>query len=132
MRAVFALVLLFLVLGCVSGTETTTAISETGYTDLSAAEAKQLIDTQDVIIIDVSPFFDNGHIHGAVNYYIGSGALDEAMPTLDKSATYLIYCHADISAKAAAQQFVDYGFGNVYRLEGNYAAWVDAGFDVES
>jgi rhodanese-related sulfurtransferase len=27
---------------------------------------------------------------------------------------------------------VDAGFGKVYRLQGNFAAWVDAGYPVES
>jgi rhodanese-related sulfurtransferase len=32
---------------------------------------------------------------------------------------------------AGAQLMVDDGFNNVYRLEGNYGAWTDAGYTVE-
>ena len=56
-----------------------------GYMDVTAAEAKELIDNNpDLIILDVSPKYDDGHLPGAVNYYIGDGSLDDAIPTLDK------------------------------------------------
>ena len=149
MKMIYALAGLFallLVAGCVSTPETTTTTTiETtvtttmpttttiaaGYIDLSPEEAKELIETQDVIIIDVSPHYANGHIPGAVSYYLGDGSLDQAISSLDKDATYLVYCHIDSVAIAGAQRLVDAGFTTVYRLEGNYAAWVDAGYDVE-
>jgi rhodanese-related sulfurtransferase len=62
---------------------------------------------------------------------IGDGSLDNAIPTLDKNATYLVYCHVDSVAIQGAQKLVDAGFHNVYRLEGNYGAWVDAGYPIE-
>ena len=91
----------------------------TGYIDLSPAEALELINQNpDVIIIDVSPFYDDGHLPGAVHYYLGDGSLDAAIPTLDKNATYLVYCHVDSVAIGGAQALVDAGFTDVYRLEG--------------
>jgi rhodanese-related sulfurtransferase len=104
-----------------------------GYIDVTPAEAKELIDgNPDLIIIDVSPNYAQGHLPGAINYYLGDGSLDEAIPTLDKSKEYLIYCHVDSVAIRGAQKLVDAGFETVYRLEGNYRAWVDAGYPVES
>jgi len=102
------------------------------YTDVSAVEAKALIDkTPDIIIIDISPVYAKGHLPGAVNYPIGDGSLDRAITTLDKNRTYLVYCHADSVAIRGAQKLVDAGFTKVYRLVGNYTAWVDAGYPVE-
>ena len=102
------------------------------YIDVTPAEAQQLIaDNPDLIIIDVSPHYAEGHLPGAVSYYLGDGSLDRAIPTLDKNATYLVYCHVDSVAIQGAQKLIDAGFTNVYRLEGNYAAWVDAGYPVE-
>ena len=102
------------------------------YMDVNADEAAELIEENpDLIVIDVSPNYDQGHIPGAVNYYIGDGSLEAAIPTLDKNADYLVYCHVDSVSIAGAQQLVDAGFENVYRLEGNYQAWVDAGYPVE-
>ncbi len=132
-------VLLGALLGCTTNETTTPAMTDGttappagSYTDLTPAQAKELIDNNpDVIIIDVSPDYDNGHLPGAVNYYLGDGSLDEAIPMLDKDATYLVYCHVDSVAIAGAQKLVDAGFTNVYRLEGNYSAWVDAGYPIE-
>jgi len=102
-----------------------------GYVDISASEAKDMIETNsDLVVIDVSPRYSQGHIPGAVNYYVGDGSLDAAIPSLDKTKDYLVYCHVDSAAIAGAQKLVDAGFMNVYRLEGNYQAWVDAGYPV--
>jgi rhodanese-related sulfurtransferase len=102
------------------------------YTDLTPALAKQLIDTTpDLTIIDVSPHYDEGHLPGAVHYYLGDNSLANAIPTLDKNAPYLVYCHVDSASISGAQALVDAGFTRVYRLAGNYSAWLDAGYPVE-
>ena len=104
--------------------------SQNTYMDVSAQEAKALIDENpEIIIIDVSPHYDNGHIPNAINYY-PSSALEEAIPNLDKEATYLVYCHADGPSRAGAQKLVDAGL-IVYRLESHYSGWVEAGYEVE-
>ena len=116
-----------LISGCADQEE-----GQTGYVDVSAAEAKDLIDNNtDLVIIDVSPNYDNGHIPGAINYYVGDGSLDDAIPTLDKNKKYLVYCHVDSASISGAQKLIDAGFTTVYRLEGNYQAWVDAGYPIE-
>ena len=103
------------------------------YTDVSPQEAKGLIDRNpDLVTIDVSPFYAQGHIPGAVNYYVGDGSLDDAILTLDKNKKYLVYCHSDSASMEGAQKLIDAGFKHVYRLRGNYRAWVDAGYQVES
>ena len=103
-----------------------------GYTDVTAAEAKQLIDDNaGLVVIDVSPLWADGHLPGAVNHPVGDGSLDAAIPTLDPTAMYLVYCHADAPSILGAQKLVDAGFENVYRLEGNCSAWVGAGYAVE-
>jgi rhodanese-related sulfurtransferase len=102
------------------------------YMDISAVEAKELIDTNSNLqVIDVSPHYDEGHIPGAVHYYLGDGSLDDAIPTLNMSKDYLVYCHVDSAAISGAQKLVDAGFDPVYRLEGNYQAWIDAGYPIE-
>jgi len=101
------------------------------YMDVSPQEASDLIDENpDLIIIDVSTAWADGHIPGAVNYPWGDGSFEAAVPNWDEEDMYLIYCHGDAPAIAAAQHLVDNDFDNVYRLEGNYGAWVDAGYDI--
>lgn len=117
-------------------TSTNKALNSTsekiGYIDVSPQKASDLIKQMpDLVIIDVSPNYAKGHLPGAINYYVGDGSLDKAIPTLDKSLTYLVYCHVDSAAIAGAQKLVDAGFTKVYRLEGNYSGWVEAGFPIE-
>ena len=103
------------------------------YEDITAQEAKLMMYTNhDLIIIDVSPKYDEGHIPGSVNYYVGDGSLDAAIPTLDKEKDYLVYCHVDSASISGSQKLVNAGFNPVYRLEGNYQAWIDAGYDIET
>ena len=107
-------------------------VVEQPYTDISVQEARTLLEENpDIIIIDVSPNYDEGHLPGAINYYVGDGSLDEAIPTLDKESTYLVYCHFESASRAGAQKLTDAGFGNVYRLRGDYPAWVNAGYEIE-
>lgn len=113
-------------------TMTTSAPMTANYIDLSPMEAKALIDnTPGIIIIDVSPKYAEGHLPGAINYYAGDGSLDKAIPVLDKTKTYLVYCHVDSVSILGAQKLIDAGFTSVYRLAGNYAAWVAAGYAIE-
>jgi rhodanese-related sulfurtransferase len=143
MKHILILVLLLFVValsGCISesemGQDMDAEVIETpstvSYMDVTAAEAKALIDTKpDLIIIDVSPHYANGRLPGAVNYYLGDGSLDAAIPTLDKSKEYLVYCHVDSVSINGARKLINAGFTKVYRLDGNYAAWVAAGYEIE-
>ncbi|MDZ4170567.1 MAG: rhodanese-like domain-containing protein, partial [Methanobacteriaceae archaeon] len=85
--------------GCTTNTgnnTTTNQTMDTGYQDVNPAEAKELIDTTPgIVIIDVSPKYDEGHLPGAINYPVSDGSLDKAIPTLNKNDTYLVYCHVD-------------------------------------
>lgn len=103
-----------------------------GMMDVSAIEAKTLIDTTpDLVIIDVSPAFRKGHLPGAVNYPLGDGTLENTLPALDPKKPYLVYCHNDTAAIKGAQKLIAAGFSMVYRLKGNYQGWIDAGYTVE-
>ena len=105
------------------------------YMDIPPAEAYSLYenDTFDLIIDVVGlNIYSLGHLPGAVNYIWADGTLNETIPTLDKNLTYLVYCHTDPPSTASAQAMVNAGFLNVYRLEGNYKAWVDAGYPTET
>ena len=110
------------------------AWDKVSFVDIAAATVKSKIDAGDFkAIFDVSPAFTQGHLPGATNANASAGgtALSDLIDGMDKTKSYLVYCHGDAPAMAGAQLMEDAGFENVYRLEGNYGAWVDAGFDVE-
>jgi|GEM_PF-2336168 len=110
------------------------AWDEVSFVDIAADEVKSKIEAGDFeAIFDVSPHFSEGHLPGAMNANPSAGGTDLAqlIASFDKTNTYLVYCHADSPAMAGAQLMEDAGFKNVYRLEGNYGAWVNAGYIVE-
>jgi len=110
------------------------AWDQVSFIDIDASEAKSKMDGGDFeAIFDVSPVFNSGHLPGAINANAGGGgtALSILIDGMDKTKTYLVYCHSDGPAMAGAQLMEDAGFSKVYRLEGNFGAWVDAGYDVE-
>jgi rhodanese-related sulfurtransferase len=110
------------------------AWDDVSFIDIAASEAKSKIDAGDFeAIFDVSPHFNTSHIPGATNAKSSGGGTDlsELITGLDKTKTYLVYCHSDSPAMAGAQLMEDAGFKTVFRLEGNYGAWVDAGYGLE-
>ena len=110
------------------------AWDEVSFIDIAASVVKSKMDAGDFeAIFDVSPQFNTGHLPGATNAKASAGGTDlsELIESMDKTKTYLVYCHSDSPAMAGAQLMEDAGFENVYRLEGNFGAWVDAGYDVE-
>ena len=82
-----------------------------------------------LVIIDLSSAYDQGHLPMAISIPLDS--LDAMIPTLDKSRPYLVYCHTDDTSIAGATKLVNAGFSPVYRLNGNYASWVAAGYPAE-
>ena len=128
-----ALIIAVFAIGLVLPACTNQSTPPTGsYMDITPQQAKALIDENpDLVVIDVSPAYANGHLPGAVNYPVGDGSLDNAIPMLDKNGKYLVYCHTQSASVLGAQKLTDAGFETVYRLKGEYKAWVDAGYPIE-
>lgn len=110
------------------------AWNDISFVDISADEVNSKITAGDFeAIFDVSPKYIEGHLPGATNANASGGGTDLAdlIDGMDKTKTYLVYCHGNAPAMAGAQLMEDEGFKNVFRLEGNYGAWVDAGYTIE-
>ena len=105
------------------------------YMDIKPAEAYERWQNNEFdLIIDVVglDIYSLGHLPGAVNYVWADGTLRNKIPDLDPTWTYLVYCHSDPPSTDSAQTMVNAGFENVYRLEGNYIAWLSAGYPIET
>ncbi len=106
---------------------------QNSYKDVNAYQARNLMRLYpNLKIIDISGTYNMGHIPGSINLFIGDGSLDKALAELNKSDRYLIYYHADKTSKEAATKFLKAGFKRIYRLNGNYSSWVEAGFETAS
>ena len=91
------------------------------YTQITGAEAKQIMETeQGYIILDVrtQEEFDEGHIQGAIlipDYEIANAA--ESV-LLDKEQLILVYCRSGRRSKLAAEELVKLGYSNVKEFGG--------------
>jgi rhodanese-related sulfurtransferase len=104
--------------GCTSGGESK---MENSYEQITPAEAKAIMDTQDgYIILDVrtQEEFDEAHIDGAIlipDYEIA----DKAESVLkDKDQLILVYCRSGRRSKLAASELVSLGYTNVKEFGG--------------
>ena len=87
---------------------------------ISAAEAKTMMEDQEVIIVDVRTLaeYQEGHIEGALlipNESIGS---DPIALLDDKDAVILVYCRSGNRSAQAAQKLIKLGYKNVYDFGG--------------
>ena len=108
--------LIFIVIGALLMSACT---SESSYHKISAEDAKEMMETQDVVIVDVrtQEEYNEGYIENAIlipNESI-SGAPSE-LP--DKDAVILIYCRSGNRSKQAADKLVALGYTNIYDFGG--------------
>ncbi|MCL1855700.1 MAG: DUF1294 domain-containing protein [Clostridia bacterium] len=90
------------------------------YQKIPPVEAKELMQTGDVIILDVrtKPEFAESHINGAI-LIPDTEIIDEAPQLLpDKQQTILVYCRSGNRSKKAALALIELGYTNVYDLGG--------------
>ena len=95
--------------------------SSDGYQQITQEEAKEMMDTQEVIILDVreQDEYDSGHIPGAVLLPVGT--IDDttaAQVIPEKDSTVLVYCRSGNRSKTASAALADLGYTNIYELGG--------------
>ena len=117
MKRIFPLMLTMLLVltGC-GGTA-----AENTYQQITQEEAKNMMDTQEAIVLDVreQDEFDAGHIPVAVLLPVGTITKDTAaavIPELD--SVVLVYCRSGNRSKKASQALVDLGYTGIYEFGG--------------
>ena len=107
--------LLLLLAGCSGNT------ADSSYQQITQEEAKEMMDTQNVVILDVREQneYDGGHIPGAVLLPVGT--IDEAAAAdviPDKDSTVLVYCRSGNRSKTASSKLAELGYTNIYEFGG--------------
>ena len=110
------LIILLLFTGCGGN-----SVNENSYQQITQEAAKEMMDTQEVVILDVREQheYDSGHIPGAVLLPVGTITEDTAAAVIDELDTVvLVYCRSGNRSKTASQALTDLGYTNVYEFGG--------------
>ena len=107
--------LLLLLTGCGGNS------ADVSYQQITQEEAKEMMDSQEVIILDVREQgeYDSGHIPGAVLLPVGT--IDEttaAEVIPEKDSTVLVYCRSGNRSKTASSTLAELGYTNIYEFGG--------------
>ena len=113
---------LLMILTCwMTGCQTQT-VGQNSYQQISADEAKEMMDTQsDYLILDVreADEYQSGHIPGAVLFPVGSidaSSAEQIIPS--KDTLLLVYCRSGNRSKTAASALAELGYTQVYEFGG--------------
>ena len=100
--------------------------------DLSVTEFSGKVAEAGVITLDVRTpgEFAEGHIEGAQLIDFQSGNFENEISSLDKNATYAVYCRSGNRSGQAVKAMHDAGFHNVYNLNGGVIDWANAGLPL--
>ncbi len=102
--------------------------SASGVTNMNVSEFSKKITESGVVTLDVRTpdEFMTGHIEGAQNIDFQSGSFETQIQSLDKNATYAVYCRSGNRSGQAAKIMHEAGFHNVYNLDGGVIDWSSA------
>ncbi len=120
MKRILPLFLLLLLLTGCGGTASNDS-SDSSYQQISQEEAKDMMDSQDIIILDVreQDEYDSGHIPGAVLLPVGTIDEETAAEVIpEKDSTVLVYCRSGNRSKTASSALVKLGYTNIYEFGG--------------
>ncbi len=111
----FIIAVLILLSGCAGPS------AENGYQQISQEEAKSMMDSQEVVILDVREQveYDVGHIPGAVLLPVGTIDQDTAAAVIpEKDTAVLVYCRSGNRSKTAFSALAALGYTNIYEFGG--------------
>ena len=95
--------------------------SDTSYQQIDQETAKEIMDTQEVIVLDMreQDAYDSGHIPGAVLLPVGSIDEDTTSAVIpEKDDTVLVYCRSGNRSRTASEALADLGYTGIYEFGG--------------
>jgi rhodanese-related sulfurtransferase len=104
-----------------------------GGPSVSAAQATQLINREDALVIDVRDpgEYGTGHIIGAKNVPLSRIDAGSEIAAKRKEKPVIVYCDNGSRSSKAASALRAQGFSKVVNLSGGLAAWQQAGLPLE-
>ena len=100
------------------------------YVNITGDEAKRVIDTEDVILLDVraEDEYNEAHIEGAT--LIPVSELSNRTQELNKSKKIVVYSESGHNGTIASDILIEDGFERVYNVLGGINEWEERGYTV--
>lgn len=95
--------------------------SDGSYQQITQEKAKEMMDSQDVIILDVreQDEYDSGHIPGALLLPVGSIDENTAADVIpEKDSVVLVYCRSGNRSRTASSRLAKLGYTNICEFGG--------------
>ena len=88
-----------------------------------ADEVETLLKKPEMILIDVREevYYQQGHIETAT--HATTSQIEAMVMKIPRTTPVLLYCHHGRASLVHGQMFVDFGFSEVYSLNGGYEGW---------
>lgn len=104
--------------------------SETDYGDVTAEQARELIEKRLLVILDVRTVqeFEDGHVEGAINMPVDD--LEQRLEELDRNDEMLVYCRTGNRSTRAVQILRENGFNKIYHMADGIVGWERVGLPV--
>jgi len=95
----------------------------TPFERIDTQRAEALFSHSDLVVLDArdTGSFNKSHIDGA--RHLSSANLSAVLGATARTRPILIYCYHGNASREYAQIFSDFGFSEVYSLDGGYEAW---------
>jgi rhodanese-related sulfurtransferase len=102
---------------------TACGISSEGYRNVSSEEAKQLIDKNEVVVLDVRTpeEYEEGHIPNSI--LVPVQELEFRLNELGKDEHYLVVCRSGNRSTQASEILINNKFTNIYNMTGGMNNW---------
>jgi rhodanese-related sulfurtransferase len=112
----------------------TATVASPGIQTVAPSAAERVIESApaNLVVLDVRTpdEFASGHLAGATNVDFYASDFRSRLEALDKTATYVVYCHSGNRSGQATTTMKDLGFEAVYNVDGGIAAWEQSGLSV--
>lgn len=99
----------------------------------NTAEFKKMADSGEHKLLDIrtAEEYASGHLAGAdqIDFY-QTEKFNQYLQSLDKKASYLVYCRSGNRSGKAVEIMKSMGFANVSELSGGINAWTTAGLPL--
>ncbi len=98
----------------------------TKFANCTVAQMPQLLAAENAMLLDCRQLRDyrEGHIDNAMHAH--DGLVESLIRSADKSTPLVIYCYHGHSSEHLAELFGNFGFSQVYSVQGGYASWLES------